>query len=121
MTDRDPQAEKARDRQRQRKIAANSSDKAARKHAPRIKAMGNRQTRRLDKQALALAPEEAAERPEGLKTRPRHWGTENAAERRAERDRERAWLDANPVEDRQGRGRAQFKPWRHEDQGPDFV
>lgn len=121
MTERDPQAEKARDLKRQRKIAANSSDKAARKHAPRIKALGNRQTRRLDKQVLARTPEDAAERPEGLKIRPRHWGTDNAAERRAERDRERAWLDANPVEERRGRGRAQHRPWRHEDQGPDFV
>ncbi|MCA2010684.1 hypothetical protein LCM17_04245 [Cereibacter sphaeroides] len=112
---RDPQADKARDLKRQRKIASNSSDKAARKNAPRIKAMGHRQVRRLDKEALARAPEEAADRPEALKTRYQHWGTENAAERRAERDAERAWLDATPVEEVRGRHRAQKRPWRHED------
>ena len=109
---RDPKAEKERDRKRQRKIAANSSDKAARKNAPRIKAMANRQVRRADRQALADQPDDAASQPEGLQTRPRHWGTENAAERRAERQAERAWLDDNPVEDRKGRGRAQHRPWR---------
>ncbi len=111
---RDPAAEKARDRKRQRKITANSSDKAARRNAPRIKAVANRQVRRADRQALADQPEDVASRPDGLHTRPRHWGTENAAQRRAERQAERAWLDDNPVEDLKGRGRAQHRPWQQE-------
>ena len=65
MPDRDPEADKARDLARQRKIASNSSDKAARKHAPRIKAEANRKLRRDDKAALRTDPDAAATAPEG--------------------------------------------------------
>ncbi|MCW1933334.1 hypothetical protein [Pararhodobacter zhoushanensis] len=108
---RDPAREKAKTNARQRKICSNSSDKASRKNAPRIKAAGNRSLRRLDKAALALAPEDAALQPEGLKTRPRPWGTDNAAVRRADRADERAWLDATPIGEgeRPGRRRASLR------------
>ncbi len=115
-TDRDPARDKARDTARQRKIAANSSDKAARKHAPRIKAGANRKLRRDDKAALRLEPDEAAPAPEGLKARARHWGSDNAAGRREGRAAERALLDAVPVgEGPRGRIRVQgVAPQRHE-------
>lgn len=99
MPDRDPEADKARDLARQRKIAANSSDKAARKHAPRIKAEANRKLRRDDKAALRADPDDAASTPEGLRARARHWGSHNAADQRERRQEERAFLDATPVGD----------------------
>lgn len=107
MIDRDPQADKARDLARQRKIASNSSDKAARKHAPRIKADANRKLRRDDKAALRADPDDAVPAPEGLKARSRHWGSHNAADQRERRQDERAFLDATPVGDGpRGRRRA---------------
>lgn len=108
MPTRDPEADKSRDLARQRKIASNSSDKAARKHAPRIKAEANRKVRRDDKAALRVDPEDAALAPEGMKARARHWGTHNAADQRERRSEERAFLDATPVgEGPSGRLRAQ--------------
>ena len=90
---RDPEASKARDLRRQRKIANNGSDKAARKAAPQIKAMANRQIRRTDRAALATLvdlPEGEERIPPDLaqahRDKPRHWGSTNAAEHRENRD-----------------------------------
>jgi hypothetical protein len=100
---RDPAAEKARDNARQRKLASNDSDKAARKHIRRTKAQANRKLRRLDKAALAQADEDAAGTRVELKTRARAWGSHNAANQRARRDEERAFLDQTPVTGLRGR------------------
>lgn len=82
-TKRDPQARKRRDLARQRKIASNSSDKAARRHARTIKAMENRKIRRNDKQDLTPDLEDAAEQLKHQhRIKNRHWGTDHAATRR---------------------------------------
>ena len=82
---RDPAAEKQRDLGRQRKIASNGSDKAARRHARTIKAMANRHIRRKDKQTLDAEFDESADQINlDHAHKPRHWGTDNAAERRAQ-------------------------------------
>ena len=105
---RDPQTKKAKDNARQRKIAGNSSDKASRKNAPRIKAMANRSVRRADKIKIAVSGEQLEENADALRVehrfKDRHWGTHNAAEQRSLRDEERALLDAtadHPVKGRQ--------------------
>ncbi|SFJ29565.1 hypothetical protein [Jannaschia pohangensis] len=97
----DPVAKKARDKGRQRKIVSNSSDKSSRRNAPRVKALANRKLRRVLDVVLRddpVAASEAAAR-KALRTRDRHWGSHNAADIRARRDEERAWLDANPPGD----------------------
>ncbi|MFN4098655.1 MAG: hypothetical protein ACK4GT_02645 [Pararhodobacter sp.] len=115
-TGRDPARDKARDKARQRKIVANSSDKAARKNAPRIKALANRMLRRKDRARLLGAAEDAVPAPAGLKSRVRHWGTDNAAARREERTAERAFLDRTTVgEGTHGRRRAQGHASRRHD------
>ncbi len=102
----DPARRKAKDNARQRKIAANSSDKAARKHARKLKAMENRRIRRIGKVGLAERPEEYADalRP-SHRHKDRHWGTENAAKRRAQRTEERALLDETAGQPPSGRSR----------------
>ncbi|MCX7565275.1 hypothetical protein OS189_02820 [Sulfitobacter sp. F26169L] len=83
---RDPAVEKARNTGRQRKIVTNSSDKASRKNAPRIKAMANRNVRRSDKQTLRIEADEFEDSADQIniahRHKPRHWGSDNAAERR---------------------------------------
>lgn len=80
---RDPAAKKARDNARQRKIATNSSDKASRRNAPRIKAAANRKIRRADKQAIDPELEASADQINLEHQRKlKHWGSDNAAEHR---------------------------------------
>ncbi len=82
----DPHKRKAKDNARQRKIASNNSDKAARRHAPKIKAMTNRRARRLDRQSLSVDMDDSADQMKCvLIQRHRHWGSSNAAEHRAQR------------------------------------
>ncbi len=108
---RDPRRKKALDNANQRKIASNSSDKASRKNAPRIKAMSSRHVRRREKSALSQAMNDF-EQIDGQsiamahKVKPRHWGSDNAAELRAHRCAEREFLDQTPISGRKGRGRA---------------
>lgn len=107
-TPRDPAAEKARDLGRQRKIAANSSDKAARRHARTIKAMENRKIRRNDRQMLDETLEDSADQLSAEHARKhRHWGTENAAERRAAQSDRRAHYQQVG-----GRAEAQSQQWK---------
>jgi hypothetical protein len=96
---RDPEAEKAKDDARQRKIASNGSDKAARRHAPRIKAEANRVARRKARVPVDAAAEggfdDGAQAAADLhRAKDRHWGSANAAERRAQRAEEGQVLDA---------------------------
>lgn len=110
--ERDPQRKKARDAVRQRKIASNSSDKAARRHAPAIKAAANRKARRLDRQQISDADDLEMLSDQDIaayhRVKPRHWGSTNAAKRRAWRTAERAFLDKTPASLISGRRRAQF-------------
>ena len=118
MTDdpppRDPRADKDRDLARQRKIAANGSDKAARRTVPQRKAMANREIRRTDRADLrtaaltdpgadTIAPDLAAEHGRKWKS----WGSTRAADHREARTAERAYLDATAGDDPAGRRRAQ--------------
>ena len=87
---RDPEKDKARDLARQRKIANNGSDKAARRNVPLRKAMANRKIRRTDKAELHSAaiadPEAEAITPTLADQHGRKWkswGSDNAAEHRA--------------------------------------
>ncbi|MFK7937814.1 MAG: hypothetical protein AB8B82_00425 [Roseovarius sp.] len=107
-TPRDPAAEKARDLKRQRKIAANSSDKAARRHARTIKAMENRKIRRGDRQALDETLEDSADQLNIDHMRKhRHWGSDNAAERRdGQADRQAHFREVG------GRDAAQTLKWQ---------
>jgi hypothetical protein len=109
-SNRDPRAKKARDNARQRKIAANSSDKAARRHARTIKAGANRSIRRADKQVLAQAEdgfEDSADQINAAhKSKPQHWGTDNAAKRRAAHaDAQKTYREAG------GRKAVQRRQW----------
>ncbi|MCB1388103.1 MAG: hypothetical protein KDK12_02970 [Rhodobacteraceae bacterium] len=106
---RDPARRKARDNARQRKLACNDSDKAARRHIRQIKAQANRKLRRLDKAALAAADDDTAGTRLGLKTRARSWGSSNAAAHRAARTDERAFLDTTPVTGCHGRQRGALR------------
>ena len=103
----DPATRKKRDNARQRKIVANSSDKSFRKGAPLIKAMANRKVRRTAKPDPKAEPDmfDLGDVRSALRTRDRHWGTENASSRRAGRDEERAWLQSHPPTGRPGRSR----------------
>ncbi len=77
---RDPAAKKARDNVWQRKIATNSSDKASRRNAPRIKAAANRKIRRADKQAVDPEHENTADQINLENQRKaKTWGSDNAA------------------------------------------
>ena len=109
---RDPQAKKAKDKARQRKIASNSSDKASRKNAPRIKAMANRSVRRADKIKIAMSGDQLEENADSLRLdhrfKDRHWGTHNAAEQRDLRDKERSLLDATADHPVRGRQRIRY-------------
>lgn len=83
---RDPRAKKARDLARQRKIASNSSDKAARRNAPKIKAMANRAARRSARADLDAETDESADCARlHHRAKPAHWGSVNAAAHRAGR------------------------------------
>ena len=86
---RDPRKDKDRDLARQRRIASNGSDKAARRNVPLRKAMANREIRRTDKAELktitrdeeeadAIAPSLA----ERHGTKWQSWGSAPAAEHR---------------------------------------
>ncbi|MFQ6553333.1 hypothetical protein AAD018_013430 [Aestuariibius insulae] len=105
----DPAKRKEKDDARQRKIMANSSDKAARKHARTIKAIENRRVRRTGKVDLTLA-EYSEENADALRLshrcKDRHWGTKNAATHRAHRSEERALLDETAGQTPSGRRRA---------------
>lgn len=111
---RDPRKDKDRDLARQRKIASNSSDKAARRNVPLHKAVANREIRRTDKADLRTA---ATADPEAdtiaLTLADRHgtkwksWGSIPAADHREDRAAERAHLDATAGDGPQGRLRAQ--------------
>lgn len=107
----DPKQRKARDNARLRKIACNSSDKAARKAAPLRKAKANRKIRRQDKAYLSRENIEHEENADMLclqhKTKPQNWGSYNAAEHRAERDWENKVLRKTAHLGRKGRGRMQ--------------
>ncbi len=90
---RDPERDKARDLKRQRKIANSGSDKAARKAAPRIKAMANRQLRRKDRAELSTFVDQPEsddhilpDLAQAHRDKPRHWGSTLAAEHRENRD-----------------------------------
>lgn len=111
---RDPRKDKDRDLARQRKIASNASDKAARRNVPLHKAMANRGIRRTDRadlRAAALADPEtdtiALSLADRHGTKWKSWGSDNAAEHREARDAERAFLDATAGDGPQGRRRAQ--------------
>ncbi|MBM2577874.1 hypothetical protein JQC91_16320 [Jannaschia sp. Os4] len=107
---RDPSAEKARDLGRQRKIASNGSDKAARRNAPRIKAMGHRTVRRADKLAVGTDYEGSADdRTATDRRRVTHWGSDLAADRRAaQAERQRAYREAGGRKAVQAAARAAF-------------
>ena len=84
---RDPRLKKLRDNANLRKRAANGSDKGARKNAPKIRAMGNRITRRK----LKVDPREAEDLEETAdqanlyhQRKITHWGSDNAADRRTQ-------------------------------------
>jgi hypothetical protein len=94
---RDPLAEKKKDLARQRKIASNASDKAARRHAPLIKATANRGARRASKVPVVLAESDYSESAQAAvvhhRTKGKNWGSINAAEHRALRTEENGVLD----------------------------
>ncbi|TVP72222.1 MAG: hypothetical protein EA339_07435 [Rhodobacteraceae bacterium] len=90
---RDPERDKARDLKRQRKISNSGSDKSARKAAPRIKAMANRQLRRKDRAELSAfvdQPEDddriLPDLAQAHRDKPCHWGSELAADHRNRRE-----------------------------------
>jgi hypothetical protein len=86
---RDPRKDKDRDLARQRKIASNGSDKAARRNVPLRKAMANREIRRTDKtdlRSIAVADPEADTIAPDLSdrhgTKWKSWGSSKAADHR---------------------------------------
>jgi len=104
---RDPRAKKAKDLSRQRKIATNSSDKAARKNAPLRKAMANRAIRRVDKHGLDADHDASADHLRLAHARKwRSWGSELAADRRDHRRKAQKHFQENG-----GRKAVQAKAW----------
>ena len=116
---RDPKKDKAKSNARQRKLQRGGSDKQARRHAPLIKAMANRHVRRrlkVDATRIEEATEESADTSARLEHRhkERHWGSFNAAKRRAFRDLERDLLDQSAGTGAKGRTRSrQFRRQLH--------
>lgn len=106
----DPRKRKEKDNQRQRKIVANSSDKAARKNAPKIKAMANRAIRRIDRQGL-LDVDDVEESADQIniqhRQKPRNWGSQNAAEKRTKQGERRTHYQENG-----GRAAVQSQAWK---------
>lgn len=94
-------AKKRRTMKNARKIASNSSDKAARRNVPLRKAMANRKLRRLDKQALAQDAEQAdAVRDAETRKKWQSWGSDALEPRLAARAAEREFLDTTSKADR---------------------
>ncbi|MFK7753143.1 MAG: hypothetical protein AB8B51_11405 [Sedimentitalea sp.] len=105
---RDPRRKKARDLARQRKIACNGSDKAARKHAPLIKALANRRIRRIDAAQLDADTQDNADQMAlQHRRKAKHWGSDNAAQKRAaQRDKHDDYRATG------GRKAVQARNWR---------
>lgn len=105
-----PRQRKQRDNARQRKMCI-TYDKSSRKHAPRVKMAANRKVRRAGIGSDLLCDEEdaAAKLHAAVKTKRRHWGSYNAAENRAWRDAERAYLDETAGKRPGGRDARYFK------------